>query len=115
MIKGARALLILPFLLTLAGCVQKNGYRSDNVLGRDPYLPLVKLQEKKIKITGLALFDDDKFVASLNDEEMKIFRLLIEKSKIGTFEVRLNKDEYVSILNQGSQVRYRMTISFRHF
>ncbi|TFE27478.1 Ger(x)C family spore germination protein [Cohnella luojiensis] len=76
--------------------------------GRDPYLPLVKLQEKKIKITGLALFDDDKFVASLNDEEMKIFRLLVEKTKTGTFEVGLNTDEYVSILNQHSQVRYRM-------
>ena len=76
--------------------------------GRDPYLPLVKLQGHKFKIAGLALFHNDKYVDSLNYEEMKIFKLLVEKGNQGTYEVKLNKDTYVSVLNQHSSFRYKM-------
>ena len=76
--------------------------------GRDPYLPLLKSRGKKIEIVGLALFADDKFIGSLNDEEMKFFRLLVENTNNSTFEVQLNKDEYVSVQNNHSRLRYMM-------
>ncbi|OCT15453.1 hypothetical protein A8709_15355 [Paenibacillus pectinilyticus] len=77
--------------------------------GHDPYLPLLKAEEAKIEIAGLALFADDKFVGSLNSEEMKFFRLLVENTDNSTFEIPLNNDAYVSVQNNHSGYHYTVS------
>ncbi|MDQ0878787.1 spore germination protein [Paenibacillus sp. V4I3] len=79
--------------------------------GIDPYLPLVKLEEGKFKITGLALFQKDKYVDSLNNKELKFFKLLVEKKNHGTYETKLREDVYVSVQNEQSSFRYKASFN----
>ncbi|MDR0140100.1 Ger(x)C family spore germination protein [Metabacillus idriensis] len=49
--------------------------------GQDPYLPIIKNVEENIKITGLAIFDYDKYVTYLPEEDVYIFKSLVETHK----------------------------------
>lgn len=77
--------------------------------GMDPYLPLLKLQNDQVVISGLALFKDDKHIASINVKQMRVLTLLIRKSKYGIFEVKRDDGAYVAVKNVGSNVHYRFT------
>ncbi|WP_372447226.1 Ger(x)C family spore germination protein [Paenibacillus cisolokensis] len=76
--------------------------------GMDPYLPILKLHNKNVRIAGLALFKDDKYASEINLDQMRVFRLLLENVNHGTYEVKLDHDSYAVVENQGSKVRYRM-------
>jgi spore germination protein len=58
--------------------------------GMDPVLPLLKLQNDRVVISGVALFKDDKMVLSLNVKQMRLMKLLLGNVKQGTFEVKLD-------------------------
>ncbi|TFE27547.1 Ger(x)C family spore germination protein [Cohnella luojiensis] len=73
--------------------------------GMDPFLPLLKLQNDQVQISGLALFKDDKYVMSLNEKQMRLMKLLLENVKHGTLEVKLD-DAYVAMEIVGSKVHY---------
>jgi spore germination protein len=76
--------------------------------GMDPFLPLLKLQNDKVVITGMALFKDDKYVVSINEKQMRMMKLLVSNTKHGVFEVKLDDGSYLSIDNIGSKVSYRV-------
>ncbi|MFC7786459.1 Ger(x)C family spore germination protein [Rossellomorea sp. GCM10028870] len=49
-------------------------------IGQDPYLPLIKNVNGKIKITGIAFFHYDKYITSIPMEEINIFKMLVTKN-----------------------------------
>jgi spore germination protein len=66
--------------------------------GSDPYLPVLKKQKDHIKISGLALFNDDRLKLTLPINDVFIFKLLKEKFKMGAHQFKVN-NEYVVISN----------------
>lgn len=74
--------------------------------GMDPFLPLLKLQNDQVLISGLALFKDDKYVMSLNEKQMRLMKLLLGNVKGGSLEVKLDDGSYVATEIVGSKVHY---------
>ncbi|MCR8630246.1 Ger(x)C family spore germination protein [Paenibacillus radicis (ex Xue et al. 2023)] len=77
--------------------------------GMDPFLPLLKLQNDQVVITGLALFKDDKYVESINEKQMRLMKLLLKDAENGVCEVKFEDGSYVTVRNLGSKVRYRIS------
>lgn len=65
--------------------------------GKDPYLPLLKLEKGQVEISGIALFNKDKLVDQIDFSELFVFTVLAETSKNGSYKVR--NDTYVQNLN----------------
>jgi spore germination protein len=72
--------------------------------GQDPVLPILKVAQDKVAISGVALFNDDKMVASLSNDKLFYLKLLIDKYRTGSKELEFNRDEFSNIINvQGGQ------------
>ncbi|WP_273852383.1 Ger(x)C family spore germination protein [Guptibacillus spartinae] len=73
-------------------------------VGDDPFLPLVVLDEDKVKITGIALFKGDKMVDSINAKNLFTFKVLHQKfSSNDSFTVKLDEEEHAAIYNIASK------------
>lgn len=59
--------------------------------GADLFLPLLTLKGKKVKINGMALFKDDKYVGKIPFEELFAFKTLVENSKFGLYPLFMGK------------------------
>jgi spore germination protein len=59
--------------------------------GIDPFLPLVRADKNTLQLEGIALFKDDKYVGKINHRESFPFKILVEKTKTGHYEVELKK------------------------
>ncbi len=70
--------------------------------GKDPYLPLLKLENDQVEVSGIALFDKDKLVDQIDFSELFVFTVLAETSKNGSYKVR--NDTYVR--NLGSKRKF---------
>ncbi|MFC7370926.1 Ger(x)C family spore germination protein [Fictibacillus iocasae] len=80
--------------------------------GMDPYLPLLKKGNGKVKLMGLALFKEDKYIAKLNHSESFVFKMLVGGSKSGRYEVKVTngkQDGYGVIRNIHSKTKYHVT------
>ncbi|WP_438800836.1 Ger(x)C family spore germination protein [Bacillus cereus] len=64
--------------------------------GQDTFIPIVKNSDGKIKITGLALFNKEKYRGELNLQEMYIFKGLIEKHKLDSHQFKI-RNGYVLV------------------
>jgi len=76
--------------------------------GRDPFLPILSLQNNQIMISGLALFKDDKYVRSLDVKQMQVMKLLQGNSKFGTLEAKQDNGTYMAVKNDESKVNYQL-------
>ncbi len=63
-------------------------------VGVDPVLPLLNLENNKVVIKGLALFNEDSFVYELPEDD--IYKLMILKNEFsdGQFQLQLEKDKF---------------------
>jgi spore germination protein len=59
--------------------------------GIDPFLPIVNSEKNAMKLEGIALFRDDKYVGKLNHSESFAFKVMLDGAKTGQFEVGLKK------------------------
>jgi len=73
--------------------------------GIDPFLPLLKLEKDQITVSGIALFDKDKFVNQIDFSDLFVFTVLAETSKNGSYKVR--NDTFVR--NLGSKRKFRVS------
>ncbi len=65
---------------------------------RDPYLPLIGIEGKRITIKGLALLRDDKMVEILSKDQLFTFKTLAHRKTIGDqLLIELDNDEYASL------------------
>jgi spore germination protein len=72
--------------------------------GQDPVLPILKVKKDKVAITGVALFNDDKMVATLNNDKLFYLKLITDEYRTGSKELEFNRDEFSKIINvQGGQ------------
>ncbi|GGE78051.1 Ger(x)C family spore germination protein [Priestia taiwanensis] len=79
-------------------------------VGQDPYLPILKKADKEIKINGLALFHEDKYVSKVEVEDMFLFKSLIETHKEGTQGVNFEDGESVAVHNISSHPKYKVSV-----
>ncbi|MFP3668056.1 Ger(x)C family spore germination protein [Priestia sp. SIMBA_032] len=76
--------------------------------GLDPFMPLLERKGDKIQIKGISLFKGDKYIDYIGFREAFLFKMLYEDSKKGFFNIKLDKDLYVSIENISSSVKYKV-------
>ncbi|WP_409345688.1 Ger(x)C family spore germination protein [Paenibacillus sp. MBLB4367] len=55
----------------------------------DPMMPIVKLEEDTVKITGVALFKGDKMIGELSDEEARLGEAVREKQDLPNMKLYL--------------------------
>lgn len=63
--------------------------------GRNTLLPYIGIEEKDIKIEGLAIFKQDKMIAKTNIQEAKIINLLKENGVKGILTIQETSKEYI--------------------
>ncbi|TFB15084.1 Ger(x)C family spore germination protein [Filobacillus milosensis] len=72
-----------------------NGFYAE---GSDPYAPIINTYNQNVKITGIALFKDDKMVSDLPSDSLFTFKTLVQpKTKRGIFTAELDNKEVVAI------------------
>lgn len=78
--------------------------------GVDAYLPYIKNTSNSIKVSGVALFDQEKMVGHIPGEDTFTFKAMIENHKNGIYEFRFNdkKKTHVVIENIKSHVSYHI-------
>ncbi|MCS1352177.1 Ger(x)C family spore germination protein [Mechercharimyces sp. CAU 1602] len=76
--------------------------------GADPYLPIFKAKEDTAQIMGLALFQDDRYVDKLELNDVYLFSMLHEGVNQGNYEFSLDKDQFVTVQNNGSSIKYQL-------
>ncbi|KAB7706985.1 Ger(x)C family spore germination protein [Bacillus aerolatus] len=94
---------IVPHPTTHAFLSQYDGF------GQDPFLPILEKKEDHIRYKGLALFKDDQYAGALSNKDSYVFKLLYEKSKTGTYEIRFKNKKYISIENIRSKTEYKVS------
>ncbi|MEE6453220.1 Ger(x)C family spore germination protein [Gottfriedia acidiceleris] len=78
-------------------------------LGQDPYLPVLKIVNDKVKLTGIALFKYDKLVTIIPWKYVFVFKSMIEHYKQGLHQFKID-GEYVAIDNLVSRSKYDVKI-----
>ncbi|WP_409298564.1 Ger(x)C family spore germination protein [Peribacillus sp. SCS-26] len=66
--------------------------------GQDPFLPLIKKEKDRIRIKGIALFYDDRYVGYIPYKECFVFKLLYENFNNGMYEFKQDGN-YVTVEN----------------
>ncbi|MCA1031574.1 Ger(x)C family spore germination protein [Bacillus timonensis] len=80
--------------------------------GMDPFLPYVKLEENKVKVNGLAIFNDEKLVDIVKSEDLFFFKALVEEFGDGGYTIKLkDSGEFASIL----RIISRKDLTVEHF
>ncbi|HWO95389.1 MAG TPA: Ger(x)C family spore germination protein [Bacillus sp. (in: firmicutes)] len=75
---------------------------------RDPFLPLLEKKGNGVNLKGIALFKEDRYVKALPESQLFAFKMLIENMTLGSYKVRLNKDEYVLIQSIHAKHKYKV-------
>ncbi|URM32530.1 Ger(x)C family spore germination protein [Cytobacillus firmus] len=79
--------------------------------GQDAYLPLLKNVNGTIRITGLAVFKDDSFIASIPREDIFMFKTLLKKNKNnGTQAFVLENGDKVVLETLYSNPKYKINM-----
>ncbi|MCM2676277.1 Ger(x)C family spore germination protein [Alkalicoccobacillus plakortidis] len=67
--------------------------------GVDVTLPMIKQNDNRAQITGLALFKDDHYIQKLNVREASYLKLLKESFEGGFYQIDIDEHDYVSLEN----------------
>ncbi|MGG0176368.1 Ger(x)C family spore germination protein [Gottfriedia acidiceleris] len=78
-------------------------------VGQDPFLPVLKIVNDKMKITGIALFKYDKLVTIIPWKYVFIFKSMKENYKQGLHQFNID-GEYVAIDNLVSRSKFDVKI-----
>ncbi|MGM0873354.1 MAG: Ger(x)C family spore germination protein [Bacillota bacterium] len=57
--------------------------------GQDPYLPIIKRKDKSVEIDGLALFDNEKLVSEISNEQLLFFKVLADQYSQGSYTLEI--------------------------
>ncbi|NYE07388.1 spore germination protein [Bacillus niacini] len=79
-------------------------------IGQDPYLPLIKKEAENIRITGLAIFKDDRYVTSIPMKDFFIFKALVDKNSLGLRQFILANRDKVVLETINSNAKYKVNI-----
>jgi spore germination protein len=78
--------------------------------GHDSFLPLVKKHGDKIRLSGLALFKDDKYVDKISGDQLFIFKMLYEEIKKGHYQASIQgkSDNVIAMETVQTKVKYKI-------
>lgn len=79
-------------------------------IGQDPYLPLIKKEADNIRITGMAIFKDERYVTSIPMKDVFIFKALVDKNSIGIRQFILANRDKVVLETLNSKAKYKVKI-----
>ncbi|MFS0777760.1 Ger(x)C family spore germination protein [Neobacillus sp. 3P2-tot-E-2] len=79
-------------------------------IGQDPYLPLIKKEADNIRITGIAIFKDDRYVTSFPMKDFFIFKALVDINNIGLRQFILANRDKVVLETLDSNAKYKVKI-----
>nr|MDP5194131.1 Ger(x)C family spore germination C-terminal domain-containing protein [Neobacillus sp. 179.-C4.2 HS] len=79
-------------------------------IGQDPYLPLVKKEADNIRITGVAMFKDDRYVTSIPLKDFFVFKTLVDKKSKGLRQFILANRDKVVLETINSNAKYKVNI-----
>ncbi|RFU69824.1 Ger(x)C family spore germination protein [Bacillus sp. V59.32b] len=83
-----------------------NRYYGDNM---DPVMPLLEVKGEHLKLKGIALFRDDKYIGKhISYEDGFLFKVLSGRFKNGVYEIKMKEDSYLNIQNVYSRVKYEI-------
>ncbi|WML25906.1 Ger(x)C family spore germination protein [Neobacillus sp. OS1-33] len=67
-------------------------------IGKDPVLPILKVQDQDVVITGVGLFSDDRLVDELEKKDFFYLKILIDKYKAGSQEIGFKTEELKKLI-----------------
>ncbi|MEH7437094.1 Ger(x)C family spore germination protein [Neobacillus drentensis] len=70
-------------------------------IGKDPVLPILKMQGGDVVISGVGLFREDRLVDELKQSQLFFLKILVDKYKAGTLELGFKKEELQDIMLKG--------------
>lgn len=76
-------------------------------LGFDPFLPLIEKKGDNIQVSGVALFNGDRLIDTIDLKEGYILKVLYEKIRKGIIEIDLKEEKEVSIQNLSSNTKFK--------
>ncbi|MFZ7944303.1 Ger(x)C family spore germination protein [Neobacillus sp. 19] len=82
-----------------------NHFFSDH--GKDPVLPILKIKNGTIIISGIALFKEDKMVDTLNSDELFYLKVLSDKYQSGSFELGFSRSRFNKVIRKVEDIAYR--------
>lgn len=75
----------------------------------DPVMPLLEKKQDHIKVKGIALFKDDKYIGKyITYEDGFLFKVLFGNFRDGLYEMKMKEDSYINIQNISSNVKYEI-------
>lgn len=77
--------------------------------GQDSYMPILKKSKDKIKVSGIGLLKKDKYVGKIDQQDMFVFKGLLEKHRLDSQEFKSDSG-YVMINNIHSKPTYTVNI-----
>ncbi|OLS37781.1 Ger(x)C family spore germination protein [Bacillus sp. MRMR6] len=66
--------------------------------GQDPVLPIIKADKENVSITGVALFNDDRMVARLDNDKLFYLKVLADKYRSGSKELAFNRQDFEKVI-----------------
>lgn len=73
-------------------------FESD--IGQDPVVPIIELEEGKPKISGIALFQGDKYVDEISFHEGYLVNLMQKTTKSTPYEISVPMDPFVKYIDK---------------
>lgn len=81
-------------------------YYGNNI---DPVMPLLEKKQDHIKVKGIALFKDDKYIGKyITYEDGFLFKVLFGNFRNGLYEMEMKENSYINIQNITSKVEYEI-------
>ncbi|NHN34947.1 Ger(x)C family spore germination protein [Paenibacillus agricola] len=78
-------------------------------LGRDPFLPYFITEEDEVKIDGLALLKEGKYVTNINMRDSLLLKMLLEGNQNGNYKIKINENNlegFILLKNLDSKTKY---------
>jgi spore germination protein len=75
--------------------------------GQDPVLPIIKTDKENVSITGVALFNDDRMVARINNDKLFYLKILADKYRSGSKELAFNRQDFEKVIETRNGRAYR--------
>ncbi|WP_342431987.1 Ger(x)C family spore germination protein [Neobacillus sp. FSL H8-0543] len=66
--------------------------------GQDPVLPILKIKKDNVIITGVALFQDDRYIDELESEKLFYLKILLDNYRSGTHEMGFKREKFNKII-----------------
>ncbi|RYL93012.1 Ger(x)C family spore germination protein [Sporolactobacillus sp. THM7-4] len=74
----------------------------------DPFMPMIRKEGMHLEMRGIALFRNDKYVMTLPEKNVFLFKMLFEKFNQGVYDYQYSPGKHVVIRNVYSTVSYKV-------